>query len=142
VVPGEAGFERFSVAIQTEGWDMVNAVITSPTTDESQGVRLSPDGQWLDINLPPLEIGSLWTTNITIQVTPLVPRVEYMPYVHIGWGETLASGTTSGNSVSYRAGDPMDEVGTWTWSAADSYAWHWTEYVGKFVKWFAHARVP
>ena len=54
----------------------------------------------------------------------------------------MVTGITSGNAFSYHAGDPMDEVGTWTWSTAASYEWHWTESVGKFVKWFAYSRVP
>jgi len=138
--PRVAGTRRLDVHVQAEANELVNAVITSPTTDESRGIRLSPDGQWLVMNVPPLEVGTLWTTTVTIQVTPMVPKIEYMPYVHIGWGETLASGTTSGSSVSYRAGDTMNEVGTWTLRAEGSYEWHWNEDVLRFVKWYAYFR--
>lgn len=135
-----AGTHRLGVQVQAEANELVNAVITSPTTDESQGIRLSPDGQWLVINVPALELGTIWTTTVTIQVTPMVPKVEYIPYVHIGWGETLASGTTSGSSLSYRAGDTVNEVGSWTLRAEGGYEWHWNEDVLRFVKWYAYSQ--
>ena len=136
-MPKESQIQRLGIQVQAEGNELVNAVITSPTTDESEGVRLSPDGQHLNISPASLELNTPWTTTITIQVTPMVPRIEYMPYVDIAWKETLAFGEIQGNSVSYRAGDPVEEIGTWELRAEDSYGWHWNEHINRVVKWFA-----
>jgi hypothetical protein len=137
VVPKESQIQRLGIQVQAEGNELVNAVIMSPTTNESEGIKLSPDGQSLNISLASLELNSPWTTTITIQVTPMVPTVEYMSYVAIAWDETLAFGGIQGNSVSHRAGDPVEEMGTWELRAKDSYGWHWNEHVNRVVKWFA-----
>jgi hypothetical protein len=137
VVPRESEIQRLRVGVQAEGNELVDAVIISPATNESEGIILSQDGQSLTINLASLGLNELWTTTITIQVTPMVPTVEYMPYVDIAWEETLAFGEIQGNSVSYRAGDPAEEIGTWELRARDRYGWHWNEHVNRVVKWFA-----
>jgi hypothetical protein len=64
-------------------------------------------------------------------VTPKVPEVEYLPYVSIGWREPIASGTTSGNSLSLKVTD----MGTWTWSTEGSYEWDWTDELLRQVCW-------
>ena len=137
VVPRESQILRLGIQVQAEGNELVDAVIMSPATNESEGIRLSPDGQSLNISPTSLELNTPWTTTVTIQVTPMVPMVEYIPYVDIAWEETLAFGEIQGNSVSYRAGCPAEEIGTWELRAGDSYGWHWNEHVNRVVKWFA-----
>ncbi len=126
---------NISVAVYEDG--LVDAVINPPTGEDD--FDLSPDGHWLDIWPRDLEIGTTYTYNVTIEVTPQVPGVEFMPMVHVKCYESsLAYGTTSGSSVSYPAGDPADEIGTWTWSAEGSYEWHWDEGVNRCVGWDQH----
>jgi len=119
--------DGFHIYVDAREDDLVNPVITSPTTDESQRIWLAPDGHWLDILPAGLEIGTTYTYNVTIEVTPKVPKVQFMPRVTIDWGEKIASGTVSGSSVSPSAGGPASEAGTWTWSATGDYTWDWNE---------------
>lgn len=131
--------ERLSINVDIWENDVVNAVITSPT--EGEGINLDPDGHYLDIDPTGLELDITYTYCVTIKVTPKVPEVEFMPSVRIQWEETLASGTTSGSSVSY----PADEVGTWMWSAEPwntegSYIWHWEEVLKRAVDWGGYSR--
>ncbi len=137
VVPRESRIQRLSIQVRAEANELVDAVIISPSSDELQGISLSPDGQSLNISPVSPELDTLWTTNVAIQVTPMVPVVEYMPYIDIAWEETLAVGEIQGNSISYRAGDPAEEIGTWVLSTGDSYGWHWNEHINRVVKWFA-----
>jgi hypothetical protein len=116
--------ERFMMTISALEDDLVNPVITSPTTDEEQGIHLDPDGHWLSIDPTGLELNTTYTYYVTIEVTPKVAEVEFMPWVYVRWFENLASGTAVGSSVSYPAG----EVSTWTLSATGSYEWHWFEF--------------
>jgi len=130
--------EGFEVLIHADENDQVNPVITSPTSGE--GINLLRDGHWLHISPTGLELNTTWTITVTIQVTPKVPRVEFMPFVSVGWDETVTSGTVSGSSFSYPAGDPADEVGTWTSSATGSYEWSWTETLRQRVSWHPYSR--
>ena len=125
--------EGFGIGVDAEENELVNPVITSPTTNATQGIELSPDGHWLRMWPTGLSVNTTSTYYVTIEVTPKVPEVEYMPGVEISWGETLDSGTTSGSSINHTAGDPADNVGTWTWTATGSYEWNWTEDVRREI---------
>ena len=132
LTPREAT-EGFKVLVQAEENDIVNPVITSPTSGD--GIYLTPDGHSLHIEPTTLEINSTWTINVAIQVTPKVPQVTFMPYVVIEREETVASGSSSGSFISHPVGDPVDNVGTWTWSAQSTYEWNWEERLSKRVIW-------
>jgi len=121
--------ERFEVLINAGENDQVNPVITSPTSGD--GIELRQEGHQLSISLAGLALNTTWTTTVTIQVTPKVPEVEYLPYIAIGWKEPLASGTASGNSVSL----PVTDMGAWTWSVEGSYEWGWTDELFRQVSW-------
>jgi len=119
--------------VVTEGWlhigvgvhenDLVDAVITSPT---------GGNGHRLDIHPTGLEVGTTYTYYITIEVTPEVPKVEFMPFVAITWWEPPSdSGTISGSSLSYTA----PGAGTWKWSAVGSYEWEWTYNMVRGLQW-------
>ncbi|GAH83434.1 unnamed protein product, partial [marine sediment metagenome] len=99
VTPRE-GTERFGIVIHADENDLVNPLITSPTSGD--GIELKREGHSLHIDPTGLALNTTWTITVTLRVTPKVPEVEYMPYVGIGWHETLASGTTSENSLSLR----------------------------------------
>ena len=119
VTPRE-GTERFGIVIHADENDLVNPLITSPTSGD--GIELKREGHSLHINPTGLALNTTWTITVIIRVTPKVPEVEYMPYVGIGRSETLASGTASGDSVSL----PVTDMGTWTWSVEGGYEWDWT----------------
>lgn len=125
--------EGFHILVQAEENDMVNPVITSPTSGE--GINLSPDEHSLSIEPKGLELNKEWTVTATVRVTPKVLGLQYMPYVLIGSEETVASGTTSGSTISKPVGDPEDGVGTWTWRADGDYEWYWEERLAKRVAW-------
>ena len=128
VTPRE-GIERFGIVIHADENDLVNPVIISPTSGD--GIELKREGHSLHIDPTGLALNTTWAITVTIQVTPKVAEVEYMPYVGIGWRETFASGTASGNSVSLRVTD----MGTWTWSTEGSYEWDWTDELFRQVSW-------
>jgi len=103
---------------------LVDPVILSPTTGEN--IFLSPDGHDLSIDAGPLSLNTIWTIRVTIQVTPKVSRVHYVPFVGFNAsGPPIQSqgGTVRGGAVSYT----IPEVGTWTWSAQGSYDWTWND---------------
>ena len=128
--------EGFRILVQAEENDTVDPVITSPASGE--GVNLSPDGHSLHIDeLPELELDKEWTITVTIKVSPKVSGLRYTPYVLIERQETVASGTTSGGTVSKPVGDPEDGAGTWTWHAGGGYEWHWEEQLVRRVAWRA-----
>jgi hypothetical protein len=128
--------EGFHIRVQAEENDMVNPVITSPTSGE--GINLSPDGHYINIDeLPGLELDKECIVTITIKVSPKLFNLRYMPYVLIGSEETVASGSASGSTISKSVGDPEDGVGTWTWRTDGDYKWYWEQRLGKRVVWRA-----
>jgi ABC-type sugar transport system substrate-binding protein len=123
-----ATIEGFHIHVDAWEDDLGNPVITSPVSGD--GINLDPDGHWLDIDPRGLVVDDEWTTTVTIDVTPKVPELNFMPDVQVMRGEEVDSGTITGSSVSRPAGDP---VGTWTWSADGSYEWHWWDSVARRV---------
>ncbi len=119
VTPREAT-EQFGILIFADENDLVNPVITSPTSGD--GIELRQEGHQLVISPAGLALNTTWTITVTIQVTPKVPEVEYLPFVGIGWREPVASGTASGNSFSL----PVADMGTWTVNAEGDYVWNWS----------------
>jgi hypothetical protein len=102
----------------------IDAHITSVSTSYGEHVELSPDGYDLDIRNIPLETNLPWQLTFNLEVSPEVPKIEYMPYFAINWGdphaEPYASGTTSGASVSF-----TNDAGSWTVSDKGNYVWSW-----------------
>jgi len=104
--------------------------------DLADALIISPEvGHSIAIWAPALELNETWTTTITIQVTPKVFPIEFTPGVYVCLVDYLDSGTTSGSSVSHAAGDPGDEIGTWTWRAEGSHNWQWKEQILRVVGW-------
>ncbi len=132
LTPREA-MERFNIVINADENDSVNPVITSPTSGDC--IRLMREGHSLHIDPTGLEPNTTWTIAVTIQVTPKVPEVEYLPFVGIAQREPLDSGTASGNSLSL----PVTDMGTWTLSAEGNYKWDWTEAIIRQVCWHPYA---
>jgi hypothetical protein len=120
--------------------ELVNPVITSVTSEDEILFDLSSDGHWLDINPVGLELGVIWTATVTISVTPKVAQVEFAPFVDISWDEEIDSGIITGDSVSYRAGEAENPIGTWTWSGDGGYIWHWEEVICRSVRWLPYSR--
>ena len=90
VTPREEKTGKPHIAVHTytpDSESLVDAVIISPTSGEH--VKLSPDGHDLYIDEIPMELNTPWTITVTIRVTPKVPEVEFVPYVWVGWRETL-----------------------------------------------------
>jgi hypothetical protein len=117
----------------------VTPTIISPTTDEANGIWLW-EGQKLNIqipNLPGTPPYPTYTYEVVIQVVPKVPDVEFMPSVSIGWGENTSSIGDSGTSFAHTIAD----LGTWTWSTADSYVWEWGENLQRNVHFKGYSRV-
>jgi branched-chain amino acid transport system substrate-binding protein len=128
--------ERFLVYISALEDNLVNPVIISHTGGGE--IHFDPDGHWLEIHPTGLELDTTYTYCITIEVTPKVAEVEFMPMVYLQWDEGQTSGTTVGSSGTY----PVDGVGTWTLSAEGSYEWLWGEYLVKGVSFEAYSEVP
>jgi len=129
VTPRDKKIERIGIGIHTISGTTLDfvedAIITSPTSGEYIEV-LTPDGHTLYTTLIPVELNVPWSITLTIRVIPKVPKVEYVPYVSIGWGgpydlRTVDQGTTKGSFLSYT----MAEAGTWNWSAEGNYVWDW-----------------
>lgn len=132
VTPRHEKIDKLIVEVNAYNSRNVPAVIVSSTQD----VYLLPTSHqyshyWSDI---PVEVDTPWSVTVTIEVTPKVPKIEYMPYVAVIWngGEwnwTPTNGTTSGRFISYG----WEEMGTWTWSADGDYAWEWSLQPGHYV---------
>jgi len=127
VTPKRQEATELIIVVVADEDELVNAVITSPATDESQGIWLEPDGHYLSIEPPDLQIDKTWTTTVTIEVTPKVPEVWFVPTVTMSWYELVDSGTTSGSFVSHPVGEPGSRVGMWTWRVTGDYFWSWEE---------------
>ncbi|MFQ5852452.1 MAG: PKD domain-containing protein, partial [Candidatus Binatia bacterium] len=132
VTPRQA-MEGFFTIVFAEENDLVNPIITSFTGGE--GGEISPDGRQLFMGAAG-GIGTPVTFTVTIQVTPKVPTVEFMPAVWvITPGEFLGKGTASGSSVS----STVNTLGTWTWSAVGNYSWGWQAFVLRAVTFPAYS---
>lgn len=118
-----------SINVQARGNEQVEAVITSPTSGDN--VWLSEDGRNLNIHLDNPEIDVTFTQIVTLNVTPLGGTATYMPFVGVARGEDGAGGVETGTSLSR----PVPDVGTWTWSADESYEWQWNETRSLNVTW-------
>ncbi len=122
LTPREEWVETVSIFVHTDEDDIVNPVIVSISHVGGGKVNIMEDGHRSGIERIPVELNTPLIIIYTLQITPKVARVEYWPYTsillyHPG---VLASGTNSGNSVSY-----TNEAGTWTWSAEGDYYWQW-----------------
>ena len=127
--------EALFIDVEVEEDAYVKPIITSPTTDEEQGIWLW-EGKKLHIEIRNLDVGTPYTYNVTIELTPKVPEVEFMPHVNIGASDNIASGTAIG-SLLYRT---VPYLGTWTWSATSSHVWKWWENEQKCVDFESYSK--
>ena len=125
------------VLVYADGNPLVNPEITD---FNGPGDQLMADAHVLLIRVYDLGLGDEYTWDVTIEVTPKVPEVEFMPFVRI----TLASeepwnAGSSGSSFSHAE----SEEGTWTWSADGNYTWYWVESLSKSVQfpWYSTPNV-
>jgi len=131
VTPRHEKIDKLIVEINAYNSRNVPAVIVSSTQELYKLPTSGPYScYWSDI---PMEVDTPWTVTVTIEVTPEVPKIEYMPYVAViwnggKWNWTPTNGTTSGSFVSYG----WEEMGTWTWSADGDYAWEWSLQPGHY----------
>jgi len=110
---------------ETESKDLVNAIILDAEVSSPKGERviISPDGGDLYIEPIPIEVDTPWTVTATIQVTPKVPKIKFMPFVGLNWFGLfggVATGSTRGSFVTY----DMGTAGVWTWEAEGNYIWN------------------
>jgi len=133
---------ELGISLGADENDLISPLIISAISGD--GVEYPTDGHRVNIYpITGLEPNITWTLTVTFQVTPKKPKVRFIPYVEVGWSETIASGTTPTptSSLSYPAGDdPAEEPGTWTWSAEGSYEWHWIQELRPGVHWFTRCR--
>lgn len=110
--------------------DLVSPLITGYSTPDpvNDQVELRDEGHRLDIR--PAGSGP-WTFTVTMEVTPKTPKIEFMPWVIVGWTEFLASSPEP--SVDSSLSHSAAEAGNWTWSAEGTYAWNWKEVVTRNV---------
>jgi len=128
---------KIDLRVQAPENELVNPIITSPTTNELQGIWLSPDGHDLQIYPTGLELDREWSITVTIDVMPKVPRLEYMPFVEVHRGEFLRDGSAnSSSSFTYT----VPELGTWTWSTTGTYDWQWRDSIVREVHWSSCSR--
>jgi hypothetical protein len=137
VVTPRQAMPHLGIGVWVRNTENVISTITSPTTDDSNGIWLDPGGQNLNIRIENPAPGTTYTYQVIIQVTPLVPQVEFMPDVGVGWDETIASGTATGSSFSRT----VPEFGSWTWSAAGDYSWQWGDDLHRCVSLWGYSNV-
>ena len=118
--------------LTTEHHEVVLPVIVSSTQEAYLLPTSGPHRMYFsDI---PMQVDTPWSVTVTIEVTPKVPKVEFMPYVCVvwngeGWTWFPSTGTTSGSFVSCG----WEEMGTWTWSANGDYVWEWWRQPPPFI---------
>jgi hypothetical protein len=137
ITPRQA-MPRLDIVVWAGNTGNVISTIISPKTDNSSGIYLAEGGQNLSINIQNPGVGTTYTYQVIIQVTPLVPQVEFMPRVGVGWWDVnLASGTATGSSLSRT----VPELGTWTWSTAGDYSWQWGEDLSRSISLWGYSNV-
>jgi len=117
-----------SIVVCTQGLDneLVSTVIASVVyddTDPDQHIALALDGQNLHMYIQSPVVGKLYSYEVTIEVTPKVGRLEFMPYVYIQGSDEIDWGEPEGDSFSRT----IPGVGEWTYSAEGNYLWHWND---------------
>lgn len=137
ITPREEWVEIISVSVHTEEEDLINPVIKSISHTGDGEVTITQNGQRSEVYRIPVELNTPITIVYTLQIEPKVPEVEFTPGTGIKVPLTgqLASGTTSGDSVSH-----TNEAGTWTWNADGNYVWYWQETIFDYGIYF-HWRV-
>jgi hypothetical protein len=118
----EEWVKEVSIFVHTDDDVLVNPVIVSISHSGGGEVFITEDGHRSGVERIPVEFDTPLTITYTLQVTPKVAQVEYWPVtgVLVYRPDKMASGTSSGRSVSY-----TNEAGTWTWSAEGDYYWQW-----------------
>ena len=119
--------------VQAPENELVNPVITSPTTDDSLGIWLSPDGHDLQIYPPDLVLNTERVFTITIDVTPKASQLKYIPFVEVHLRDLETFAEKTGNSFSHE----VPGLGTWTWSTLSNRNWHLRDGIVREVHWAA-----
>ena len=127
----------FDVLVYADGNPWVNPVITDWS---GPGDPLVDDEHVLLIRNDEFVVGEDYDYSVTIEVTPTVAEVKFMPLVRV----TLSNyepwnSAPSGSCFSHL---PSEE-GTWTWCAEGDYSWNWVEFLGKSVNfpWYSTPNV-
>lgn len=119
--------------------ELLNQVITSVTGEGD--VCISEGGHELRINLTDWSVDTPQTFTVTIQVTPKVSMIEFMPYVFIAEHfRSPISVPSIGSSLSHSVDNEAPELGTWIWSAEGIYNWYWCEDIQQLVTWHPYSR--
>jgi hypothetical protein len=122
----------------------VSSTITSWTADNSNGSSsngsVDPNRQFLTISIENPAPGTHLIYYVNIQVTPLVPQVEFMPDVNVAWWQTLVDSATAPESSSLSHFIP--DLGTWTWSTVGDYSWQWGEGLNRSVSFKGYSNSP
>ncbi len=100
--------------------DLVEAVIIPPFPEWTELVF--PGGTGFIMETMHIEPYETATYELSIEVTPKVPSVEYKPTVFLAsQGPYPERQSHFGNSHSFE----VDSLGTWTWNAEGEYDWQW-----------------
>ena len=143
LTPREKWVETLTIFVHTDECDIVNPVIISISHTGGGEIKIMEDGHRSGIERIPVELNTPLIIIYTMQVTPKVPEVKYMPHTAILLYRSglLANNIISGNSFSY-----TNEAGTWTWSAEGDYIWHWgaptPDYSVTFIQRAEPATIP
>jgi len=100
--------------------DLVEAVMLPPFPEWTESVFPGGTGFIMDtMRIEPYETA---TYELSIEVTPKVPRVEYKPAVLlVSQGAYPERQSDPGSYHSFE----VDSLGTWTWNAEGEYDWQW-----------------
>jgi hypothetical protein len=122
LTPREESIDTVTITVHTDEDAFVDPVVLSYSSASGGEVKIEQGGHRSQISFVPVELNTPITVAVTLQVTPKVPLVHYIPGTGIRTERVSVpeKGITTGSSVSFTT-----EVGTWTWSAEGDYVWDW-----------------
>lgn len=124
------------ITVHTQGGpheNASNADISDIPPGEQKGLKgevisVSPNKKDLFVNDMQLEVNQLYSFSFSIKVEPYAPNTTYIPYVSISWlpkpessNGDMENGTKVGKTLTW----PIENVGTWTWTADGEYQLEW-----------------
>ena len=122
----------FDIHVDTGDYPLVNVLINSVSTSEGYDTQVFWNERHAHITVKDPSFGDTFTATVEIQVTPNVPKVEFIPRVEIGRSPFTPLYTTTDNLIVLTT-----EIGTWTWDSEGSYEWlvHANEVIGYSLTW-------